>query len=68
MAKISVSDIEYEDGGKAIWVHSPNGTTPMRVQCAGNIRVAYTTRGAPFIDVLVGGDIVVCLPKKKKKT
>ena len=69
MAKIAVTEIEYVEGGKAIWVHGPKGDTPLRITCTGAVKVV-TVDGyldAPTIDLNVTGNITILKGKPRKK-
>jgi len=58
--KIPVCEIEFEEGGKAIWVHAPDGTTPLRIQCEGAIVVhALSNVQHMSIDLRVANNIHV---------
>lgn len=66
---IEVCEIEFQDGGNTIWVHSKEGATVLRIKATGKVKAH---RGCSNIvshsDMIVTGDIEVCLvPKRKKK-
>lgn len=64
--KIAVREIEFEEGGNTIWVHSPKGTTPLRIKCNGKIVVHRNqTDKCASIQIMLGGNIHVMLPAKK---
>lgn len=69
MAKIPVIEIDYVEGGKALWVHGPKGDTPLRVTCSGVVKVV-TVDGyldAPTIDLNVTGNITILKGKQRKR-
>ena len=70
MAKIAVAQIEYQEGGRAIWVHDPQGVTVMRIQCTGEIKtqaVEQLHSSSHIIELNVVGNITVLKSKKRKK-
>lgn len=60
--------IEFDEGGHTIWVQSPKGATILRIKCTGKIKVhthaAKYENGVSHADVMVQGDIDVCLAKE----
>lgn len=63
--KIHACEIEFEEGGRAIWVHSPDGTTPLRIQCNGEIVIHKLSDVQHLsIDLNVVGNINVHAPNK----
>lgn len=59
---IPAAALEFHEGQQTIWVHSPDGTTILRIKCTGRIRVDVCK--GPFVhsDAIVEGDITVCVP------
>jgi len=65
--KIRAYEIEFTEGGDTIWVHSDKGTTPMRIKCNGKIVVHRLDEiQTTSIQLMVGGDIHVMVPKKRE--
>lgn len=64
--KIPVCEIEFYEGGRVIWIHSPKGATVMRI-CInpGSPGVIKTTQcdsnPVSHTDIIVEGDINICL-------
>lgn len=69
MAKIAVTEIEYVEGGKAIWINSPKGVTVMRITCSGVVKVAKvdTYVDVPTFDINVTGNITILKGKQRKR-
>ena len=62
--EIPVVAIEFDEGGKAIWVQQPSGTV-LRIQCSGQIKVRTgCTNNVPHADINVVGDIEICIPNE----
>lgn len=67
MATIAVSQIEYVEGGRAIWIHSPDGVTVMRIHCTGQVKVLERDSFKyPNADLNVTGDITIGMPLEGK--
>jgi len=63
MEQIDVAMLEFSEGGKALWVHNDQGSTVLRIQCTGRIKVHQgCTNICAHADINVNGDIEVCLP------
>jgi hypothetical protein len=68
MTKIKVTLLEFVEGGNTIWVHSPKGATVLRIKCTGKIHVSRECQNtAAHSDMMVNGDIEMCVPARKKK-
>lgn len=67
MAKIAAAQIEYQEGGRAIWIHNDKGVTVMRINCSGQVKTHRNHRVVcASADINVEGDINICLPGRKK--
>ncbi len=66
--KISVCELEFEEGGDTIWVHSPAGATVLRIKSMKGI-VTSTCESSPVshFDLVVEGPIEVCLAGDAEK-
>jgi len=53
--------IEFFDEGNTIWVHGKEGTI-LRIKCTGRILMNACTAPGPHADVVVTGDIKICVP------
>jgi hypothetical protein len=53
--------LEFEDAGNTIWVQGVHGTL-LRIKCSGQIKVKHCEAPGAHADVLVAGDIEVCVP------
>lgn len=61
---IPVTELEFHEGSRTIWVHSPKGGTVLRIKCTGQIKVhKCTTNPISHGDILVRGDIEMCVTK-----
>lgn len=59
--------LEFNVGSNTIWIQSLQGGTTMRIKCSGNITVeACADSPVSHSDVLVDGDIVICLSEDAK--
>ena len=66
MIEIPVAMLEFVDGGKAIWIHDPNGGTVLRIQCTGNVTANYGCENVcAHADINVVGDIEICIPRPR---
>lgn len=62
-ALIKVSQIEVKDGHHTLWVHAPDGSTTLRIKCTGKINIRRHCIGPAHGDIMVDGDIDICIPK-----
>jgi hypothetical protein len=53
--------IEFEEEGNTIWVQSAQGTS-LRIKCSGQIKVKHCEAPEVHADMIVAGDIEVCVP------
>ena len=62
MARIQLEAVglEFEETGNTIWVQGPNGTL-LRIKCTGRIQVKPCTAPGAHADVMVPGDIAICV-------
>lgn len=68
MKKIKVCLMEFVPGGNTIWIHNDQGCTVLRIQCTGNVKVKPGCENiCAHADMVVLGDIEVCIPSRKKK-
>lgn len=66
--EIPVAILEFHDNGNTIWVHSPVGATVMRIKTMGKIVVDQCTLNpVSHVDIIVQGDISICLADDAKK-
>jgi Ca2+-dependent lipid-binding protein len=60
--KIDVAQLEFEEGGNTIWIHSPIGATVLRIKTMGKLT---TKKGCKNVcshaDIVVNEDIEICL-------
>jgi hypothetical protein len=69
MIKIPVLLMEFVEGGRAIWIHNKQGSTVLRIQCTGAVRLHKgCTNISPHADINVVGNIEVCVPSEKPPT
>ena len=67
--EIDVAMLEFDEGGNTIWVHGPNGATVLRIKCTGKLSTKVcATNISAHADLMVNGDIEVCMPPKTVKT
>jgi hypothetical protein len=65
---LDAAQIEFVDGGKTLWVHGPTGATVLRLKVTGKITAASCeTSPVPHGDAIISGDLVICIPKRKRK-
>lgn len=56
-------EIEFHEGQQTMWVHSPDGTTTLRLKCTGKIIVDKScVSPVAHADIIVSGDIHICVP------
>jgi len=68
MIQIPAAQIEFNEGGNTIWVHSPLGGTILRIKTMGKITVnAECENICSHSDMIVKEDIHVCLSEDAKK-
>jgi len=59
---IPASAIEFHEGGNTLWVHSPQGTTTLRIKTMGKIRVERCASSpVSHSDMIVQDDITICI-------
>lgn len=64
---IDVAQVEFSEGGKAIWVHDAKGSTVLRIQCSGRIEVHDgCVNNCPHADINASGNIDICIPTEVK--
>jgi hypothetical protein len=64
--KLAVSEIEFEDNGNTIWVHSPRGLTILRIKTMGQI-VTHKTQGiSSHADVITEKNIDIFVVEEDK--
>jgi hypothetical protein len=64
---IDVSQLEFMEGGKAIWIHNDKGATVLRIQCTGQVKIHTPCENiCAHTDINVVGDIEICMPGKRK--
>lgn len=65
---LPVAQVEFNEGQQTLWVHAPDGTTMLRLKCTGKITVDKScTSPVAHSDIIVQGDINICIPKKGKR-
>ena len=69
MPKIAVAELEYVEGGNAIWIHSPKAVTVMRIQCTGQIKTCAIPlhSSSHMADLNVVGNITILKHKQAKR-
>jgi hypothetical protein len=66
--RIPVSELEYIKDSNIIWIHSPYGATVLRIKCTGKIKTkSCDTSPVAHGDIMVQGNIEICVPSKRKK-
>lgn len=66
---LPVAQIEFCHGANTLWVHAPDGSTLLRIKASGKIRAtACDTSPVSHGDIMVDGDITVCIPEKSGST
>jgi hypothetical protein len=67
MDSIDVECVEFVPGGNTLWVQSMNGTV-LRIKCTGEVKIHNgCTNNIPHADIMVDGDIEMCMPNKEWK-
>lgn len=67
MMQIAVAMMEFCDAGRSIWIHDNEGSTVLRIQCTGKVKLHYgCTNICPHSDINVVGDIEICIPDALK--
>ncbi len=65
--QIDAVGLEFEEGGKTIWVHGPEGTI-LRIKCSGQISIKCCGHGgSAHADIQVQGDIAFCIPESDEE-
>lgn len=60
---LPVAQIEFYEGQQTLWIHAPDGTTMLRIKCMGKINIDDACTGlVAHGDIIVQGDINICLP------
>lgn len=54
--------IEFDEGGTTIWVQSPQGETMLRIKCARITVDRACSNTVAHADIMVDGEIEICLP------
>jgi hypothetical protein len=63
---IPVAMAEFDDSGNTIWIHAPNGSTVFRIKCTGKFIIDEScNNNVAHSDILVDGDIEICLPPEE---
>lgn len=59
---IPVAELEFEEGGNTIWVHSPQGTTVLRLKTSEPIHTAQC-KSSPtsHADAMIDGPMAFCV-------
>jgi hypothetical protein len=66
--EIPAALIEFDEGGRTIWVQSRKGATILRIQTKGKIVVDNCCENiVAHSDMQVDDDIYVCIPRRKLK-
>lgn len=58
--------VEFHEGGNTIWVHAKSGTI-LRIKCTGKIVVDACSAPGAHADMIVAGDIRICVPEEVDK-
>lgn len=68
MISIPAAQIQFQEGGNTIWVHSPIGATILRIKATGKIVVDdKCINVCSHSDMAVTGDIHICLADDAEK-
>jgi hypothetical protein len=66
--QIEVAMMEFVGGGKAIWIHNKEGSTVLRIQCTGEVKIHNgCTNICTHADINVKGNIDMCVPAKRNR-
>jgi len=61
--KIEVCELEFDEGGNTLWIHSSAGATVLRIKCTGKVTINKCCENiVPHADMMVQGDINICIP------
>lgn len=61
--QIPVAVLEFDDGGRALWVHDSNGMTILRLSIPKGITVSASCENlSPHADMVVVDSIEFCIP------
>lgn len=61
--QIPVHTLEFDEGGKTIWVHSPIGATVLRIQSKGGVTADRNcTNVCAHADIQIDQPVHFCLP------
>ena len=61
--QIPVHTLEFDEGGKTIWVHSPIGATVLRIQSKGGVTADRNcTNVCAHADIQIDQPVNFCLP------
>jgi len=62
MHTIPIAILEFQDGGKAIWIHNKQGSTVLRIQCTGKVHIKQGCENlCAHADINVPGNIEICI-------
>ena len=63
--KIPVCELEFEEDGNTIWVHSPKGATVLRIKSMkGIVTNLCKTNPVSHADILVREQIEICVTEE----
>lgn len=66
---LPVAVLEFEEGGNTIWIHSPEGSTTLRIKTSGKVTSRQCdTSPVSHGDIMVDGDICICIGAEEKET
>jgi hypothetical protein len=66
--QIPVAMLEFEESGHTIWVHSPRGSTVLRIKTLGKIMVNRDCQNSvAHVDVITSDDIEICIPPRSRQ-
>lgn len=63
--RIPVSVLEYDEGGKTLWVHSHAGFTVLRIKTTGITTDGACTNLSSHADMVVDQTLVFCVPAEE---
>lgn len=70
MIQIPVALIEFQEGGRTIWIHNSEGCTVLRLQAPPGSKITVNEECeniCSHVDLAAKGNIEICLKEKEPK-